>query len=161
MVSHYIWFRLWCKNYHIFFIYIRLYFLICSRWCTGIVLANASVDTLVHDSYYVVAHFHYVLSIGAIFSIFAAFYYYLPTISGVCIHSLGSKLHFILFFTGVNFTFMTIHLPGLAGMPRRIPVYPDPFIPYNVISTYGSFISIVSTLVFLLTVYHSFYKLAK
>ena len=116
---------------------------------TGVVLANAGVDHSLHDTYYVVAHFHYVLSMGAVFSIFAGFYYWLPKMCGRQYSEALGKLHFWLMFIGVNVTFFPQHFLGLAGMPRRIPDYPDAFAGWNQISTLGSYISVLGVLVFL------------
>ena len=116
---------------------------------TGVVLANAGVDQALHDTYYVVAHFHYVLSMGAVFSIFAGFYYWLPKMCGRRYSETLGKLHFWLMFVGVNLTFFPQHFLGLAGMPRRIPDYPDAFAGWNQISTIGSYVSILGVLVFL------------
>ena len=123
---------------------------------TGVVLANAGVDHSLHDTYYVVAHFHYVLSLGAVFAIFGGFYYWFPKMTGRSISEGLGKLHFWITFVGVNLTFFPMHFSGLAGMPRRIPDYPDAFAGWNVISTYGSYISAVGVLVFLFAIWRGF-----
>jgi len=120
---------------------------------TGVVLANASMDVAMHDTYYVVAHFHYVLSMGAVFSIFAGFYYWSPKIFGKAYSERLAQIHFWTLFVGVNTTFMPQHFLGLAGMPRRIPDYPDAYEGWNYISSIGSMISVVATVVFLYLVY--------
>jgi len=116
---------------------------------TGVVLSNAGMDVALHDTYYVVAHFHYVMSLGALFGIFAAFYYWSPKMWGHIYNDTLAKLHFWLTFIGVNLTFFPMHFSGLAGMPRRIPDYPDAFAGWNMVSSIGSYISGVATLVFL------------
>jgi cytochrome c oxidase subunit 1 len=120
---------------------------------TGIMLANASIDVALHDTYYVVAHFHYVLSMGAVFGLFAAFYYWIGKITGRSYNELLGQIHFWSLFVGVNLTFFPQHFLGLAGMPRRIPDYPDAFAGWNLVSSFGSIVSIVATLVFIYVVY--------
>jgi cytochrome c oxidase subunit I len=115
---------------------------------TGVVLANAGIDIALHDTYYVTAHFHYVLSMGAVFSIFSGIYYWFNKITGRHYSEFLSQLHFCLFFLGVNLTFFPMHYLGVAGMPRRIPDYPDAFLVFNKIATWGSYVSGFSTLVF-------------
>ena len=123
---------------------------------TGVVLANAGIDHSLHDTYYVVAHFHYVLSMGAVFSIFAAFYYWFGKISGRQYTEWMGKVHFWLLFIGVNLTFFPMHFLGLQGMPRRIPDYPDAYAGWNAISSYGSYLSAFGVLVFLYMLYKTF-----
>src|SRR5919106_4785398 len=123
---------------------------------TGVVLANGGVDTYMQDTYYVVAHFHYVLSLGAIFSIFAGFYYWFPKMWGRDFPEWAGKLHFWATFIGVNLTFFPQHFLGLAGMPRRIPDYPDAFAGWNRVSSIGAYIAFASTLFFIFIVFHTF-----
>jgi len=122
---------------------------------TGIVLANASLDIVLHDTYYVVAHFHYVLSMGAVFSMFAGFYYWFKDITGFSYIEEFGQIHFWATLFGVNLTFFPMHFLGLAGMPRRIPDYPDAFGPFNYIASIGSMISFVASLFFFYVVYVS------
>src|SRR6478609_3182158 len=115
---------------------------------TGVVLANGGVDNYMHDTYYVVAHFHYVLSLGAVFAIFAGFYYWFPKMSGRMYNELLGKLHFFLMFIGVNVIFFPMHFLGLDGMPRRIPDYTPAFAYWNYISTVGYMITIAGVAIF-------------
>ena len=125
---------------------------------TGVVLANASMDVAMHDTYYVVAHFHYVLSIGAVFSIFRGFYYWRPKILGKIYNEELAQIHFWVLFIGVNTTFMPQHFLGIAGMPRRIPDYADAFEGWNYVSSIGSIISVVATVIFLYIIYDMLVK---
>ncbi len=122
---------------------------------TGVVLSNSGINAMLHDTYYVVAHFHYVLSMGAVFGIFAGIYFWAHKILGSIYNQELSELHFWLFFLGVNLTFFPMHFLGLAGMPRRIPDYPDAYAGWNFIASIGSYISIVSLLVFFVVVYYA------
>jgi heme/copper-type cytochrome/quinol oxidase subunit 1 len=120
---------------------------------TGIVLANAGLDVAFHDTYYVVAHFHYVLSMGAVFGIFAGFYYWVERITSFNVCENLAFVHFWTFFIGVNVTFFPMHFLGLAGMPRRIPDYPDAYWGWNQIASIGSLISVFSALLFFYIVF--------
>src|SRR5881394_2009217 len=123
---------------------------------TGVVLANAGVDYSLHDTYYVVAHFHYVLSLGAVFAIFAGFYYWFEKMWGVKYREWLGALHFWITFVGVNLIFFPQHFLGLAGMERRYADYPDAFAGWNFVSSLGAYISGVGVLIFLFIVFHTF-----
>lgn len=125
---------------------------------TGVVLANAGMDVALHDTYYVVAHFHYVLSIGAVSGIFAGIYYWFPKMSGRMYSEYWAKWHFWTSFIGINITFFPMHFSGLAGMPRRYIDYPDAFAGWNMISSYGSFITGASTVLFVGIMAHAFLR---
>lgn len=123
---------------------------------TGVVLANAGIDVAFHDTYYVVAHFHYVLSIGAVFAIFAGFYYWFEKRTGVAYNETFAQVHFWTFFVGVNLTFFPRHFLGLAGRPRRISDYPDAFAGWNAVASTGSRLSVVASLWFFYIVLNAF-----
>jgi cytochrome c oxidase subunit 1 len=125
---------------------------------TGVVLANAGIDRAFHDTYYVVAHFHYVLSLGAVFTIFAGWYYWFPKMTGYTYSETLGKLHFWMSFVGVNLIFFPQHFLGLAGMPRRYADYPDAFAGWNYISSIGSYISAFSVFIFLFGVAQAFLR---
>ncbi|GIK96758.1 MAG: cytochrome c oxidase subunit 1 [Alphaproteobacteria bacterium] len=116
---------------------------------SGVVLANAPVDIPLHDTYYVVAHFHYVLSLGAVFGIFAGWYYWIGKMSGRECPEIIGKTHFWLTFIGANITFFPMHFLGTAGMPRRIPDYPDVFADWNFVASLGSYLAFAGHILFL------------
>jgi len=115
---------------------------------TGVVLANGSIDTAFHDTYYVVAHFHYVMAIAAIFAMFGAWYYWIGKMNGRQYSEGLAKVQFWVFFIGVNVLFFPQHFLGLAGMPRRIPDYPDVYAGWNYVSSIGAAITALGTLMF-------------
>lgn len=123
---------------------------------TGVVLSNAGLDIALHDTYYVVAHFHYVLSMGAVFAIFSGFYFWFEKMWGVSYNEFLGKLHFTLFFIGVNVTFFPMHFMGLAGMPRRISDYHSAFADWNKIASMGAMVSVFATIVFFVLLLHAF-----
>merc|ERR1712209_294529 len=123
---------------------------------TGVVLANSGLDIALHDTYYVVAHFHYVLSLGAVFGMLGGIYYWFDKITGVNYSETLGQIHFWIFFVGANLTFFPMHFLGISGMPRRIPDYPDAFTVFNKIASYGSFISAISAVFFFYVVYSAF-----
>jgi len=120
---------------------------------TGVILANSGINAILHDTYYVVAHFHYVLSMGAVFAIFAGWYYWIGKITGLQYPEVLGQIHFWLFFFGVNLTFFPMHFLGLAGMPRRIPDYPDAYAGWNAVASFGSYVSAFSAVFFFYVVY--------
>jgi len=125
---------------------------------TGVVLANAGLDIALHDTYYVVGHFHYVLSMGVVFGLFSAFYYWVDVFTGVKYSEHYARIHFWLTFIGVNMTFFPMHFLGLAGMPRRIPDYPDVYAGWNYISSVGSLISVFGVFIFLFLILHMVFR---
>jgi cytochrome c oxidase subunit 1 len=122
---------------------------------TGVVLANAGVDIALHNTYYVVGHFHYVLSLGAVFALFGGFYYWIGKMSGRQYNETFGQIHFWTTFIGVNLTFFPMHFLGLAGMPRRIADYPEAFAGWNQVESIGAYISSASTVFFIFIVFHT------
>jgi cytochrome c oxidase subunit 1 len=128
---------------------------------SGIILSNGALDIAFHDTYYVVAHFHYVLSMGAVFGMFAGFYYWIGKMTGFQYPENLGVIHFWCTFVGVNLTFFPLHFLGLSGMPRRIPDYPDAYVGWNYIASFGSYVSLFGLFLFFVVIYETLTNMDK
>jgi cytochrome c oxidase subunit I len=140
---------------------IAFIFLFTVGGVTGVVLANAGVDVVLQDTYYVVAHFHYVLSLGATFAIFAGWYFWFPKFTGYLYNESLAEVHFWITFVGVNITFFPMHFLGLAGMPRRIADYDNAYAGWNAVASVGAFLAGLGMLVFLAVMVEAFVRKRK